>query len=94
MYLIFREKPSRKWSQTEMGSVTMPTIRSEMARLTTKKVNGDLRRLYGSLNTARQTKKFPGTVIMARNKDRDAVMNERAVGAGTPSHEFETRAIF
>lgn len=77
-----------------MGFVIMLMIKFEMVRFIMKKVNGDLRCLYGFFNIVRQIKKFLGMVIMVRIKDRDVVMNERVVGVGIFLYEFVMIVIF
>lgn len=77
-----------------MGFVIMLMIKFEMVRFIMKKVNDDLRCLYGFFNIVRQIKKFLGMVIMVRIKDRDVVMNERVVGVGIFLYEFVMIVIF
>ena len=38
---------------------------------------------------AKQTRKFPGIVMIARRTDRDAVKYERLVGGGTLAHVLD-----
>ena len=41
---------------------------------------------------AKQTRKFPGIVMIARRTDRDAVKYERLVGGGTLAHILDVAA--
>ena len=77
-------RPSFKWIATEIGSRTKPTSRSANARLTTKKLKGVRSSRFGSLYTARQTRRFPADVRRKSTNETEAVKKDKYAGAKTP----------
>jgi len=60
----------------ERGSTARPTTRSAAEMFSKKRLNGERKVLNGSLTTATQIRRFPGTVINTRSEDTAEVTNE------------------
>lgn len=74
LYII--PNPSSVWCAMDKGSTARPTTRSAAEMFNKKRLKGDRNVLNGSLTTARQIRRFPGTVISIRREDMAEVMKE------------------
>ena len=73
--------PSMVWYTMDRGSTPTPTTRSATEMFNKKRLKGVLKLLHGSLQTATQIRRFPGTVINIRIEDIAAVVKESVLGA-------------
>ena len=60
--------------------MTTPTIRSAIARLIMRRLNGFLRFLLGSMMTARFTRRLPGMFVIMKRIEIVPVNKDNAVG--------------
>lgn len=68
--------PSSEWYVMDRGRTARPTTRSAAAMFSKKRLKGERNVLNGSLTTATQIRRFPGTVINIRSDDIAEVMKE------------------
>lgn len=74
-------RASLTWKLTNSGSVTVPMMRSAMARFNTKKLNEVFRFRVGFHITAHQISKLPGTVMRVKMAATTEVVTDVANGA-------------
>jgi hypothetical protein len=83
---IYENQKVQKYSLYKITSVTTPTIKSAIAKLTTNQLKGVRRFLFGSKTTAKIIRIFPGIFVRVNKMHKLVVRIDNAVGTATIRH--------